>query len=246
MQHLGEGAVGLGALEGQVVGRDPVGRDVDVAQLDGAAGGRALPHPGPVVGDAYAGRAALDPGDVQRSGARRGERVLARQHRDPVGEERAGAVALGSGEGPPAAAGGGQGGADVAHVPGADLRLRVAEPLAGQHLAEEEVLLLGRALVAQRVDVDEVAVRHLGHAGVAGGEDAEDLDERPDGQAGATVARRHGDREQPRRRESLDLGLRQDPVAVAHGGRRRRGRRRSRGRPRSPRRRRGRGRVRRA
>ena len=182
---------------------------------NGAAGRGALAHAVPVVGDADAGGLALDPGHVERAGAGRGQRVLAGEHRDPVGEERAGAVALGAAERPAPVAGRRERGADVADVLGADLGLRVAEPLAGQHLAEEEPPLLTRALVPQRVDVHEVAVRHLGHARVAGREDAEHLGQRLDREPGATVLGRHRDREQAGGREAVQLEPGEQAVAVA-------------------------------
>ena len=80
-----------------------------------------------------------------------------------------------------------QPGADVLDVLGARLRLGVAEPPARQHLAEEELLLLRRALAAQHIDVDEVALRDLGEAGVGGGQQPEDLGEGLAADVGAAV-----------------------------------------------------------
>ena len=78
VQQLGQGTVGLGALEGEVERRDARGVDLDVDELDGAARGGALPHPGPVVGDRHPRVVALDPRHVQRPAARVGEGVRGR------------------------------------------------------------------------------------------------------------------------------------------------------------------------
>ena len=106
----------------------------------------------------------------------------------------------------------------VADGPGADLGLGVAEPPPGQHLAEEERPLGRRAVVPQHVDVDEVAVRDLGDARVAGREEREHLGHHLGGQVGAAVRRRDGDPEQAGPRERLELAGRQDPLAVALRG----------------------------
>jgi hypothetical protein len=58
-------------------------------------------------------------------------------------------------------------------------------------------------------------VRHLRHARVTGREDPEHLDEDLDRQVGATVLVRHGDREEARGREAVELALGEQPVAVA-------------------------------
>jgi hypothetical protein len=88
MQQLGDDAVELGALEGDVVWKDPVGGHGNRVQADGAAGGRTPAHAAPVVdhGDAGGG-----PGDVRHV-----QHVLlcAGRHRDPVCEQGAHGVAL--------------------------------------------------------------------------------------------------------------------------------------------------------
>ena len=216
VQHLGERAVRLRAgLEGQVVRRDPRRVDVDVDELHAAAGRGALAHPVPIVDDGDdgdAGCGALDPRDVHRPvGAEVGE------HRDPVGEQRARAVALLAVQHPVLAVAR-QGGAEVTYVFAADLRLGIAEALAPAHLAEQESLLVGRSLVAQRVDIDEVAVRDLRDVGITRGEQPKHLGDRDGREVGTAVPLGQGDAQQAGGRESLHLGAGEHTLCVAARG----------------------------
>jgi len=113
--------------------------DLQVIEAHGATRSSALTHTVPVVNDADPRSCALDPGDMQWTvGAQVG------QDRDPVGKERARAVALLPVEQPGVRtiSERGQRRPKVTDVAGADLRLRVAEPLAAQCLCEEELPLL--------------------------------------------------------------------------------------------------------
>ena len=78
----------------------------------------------------------VHPGDVQRA-----VRAEVREHRDPVGQQRAGGVKLATVEPPTARAVGGQRGPDVAHMPGVRLRLGIAEPAPSQYLPEQRPLI---------------------------------------------------------------------------------------------------------
>src|SRR5690606_30466852 len=67
VQELGVGSVGGGSFEGPVLLQDELRRDPDPGQVDGAAGGGALAHAGPVVLDPDPGVVGADERDV-RSG----------------------------------------------------------------------------------------------------------------------------------------------------------------------------------
>ena len=152
--------------------RDDVHRDP--AQLDRAARRGALTHAVPVVDDRHARRRADRPRRRASVRPRRGgrgpgsSRRRARRCCSPCLRRAS------SGPRPPRS----QRGAVVAHVLGADLRLRVAEPLAAPAPRRRRTPAGRGSPVPQRVDVDEVAVRDLRDVGVARREQPEHLGDR--------------------------------------------------------------------
>jgi hypothetical protein len=83
-------------------------------------------------------------------------------------------------------------------VPAAALGERVADPGAGQDVAEQARLLGWRAPDAQDVHEQEVRLRDLRDGGVDGGEDPRDLGQRRHRHLGAAERARDGDAEQAR------------------------------------------------
>ncbi len=79
-------------------------------------------------------------------------------------------------------------------------------------------MLVGVALAAQGVEEDDVAVRDLGEAPVGGGEQPEHLGQRRHRHVRPAEAGPHGDAEQPRGGQLLDLDGGQPPFGVPDAG----------------------------
>ncbi len=119
----------------------------------------------------------------------------------------------------PAAAGvGEQARAVFLNVLGPRLGLGVAEPPAVEDLGEEELPLLGGALAAQHVHVDEVALRDLRDVGVSGREEPHHLGQGTGAHVGPAVVAGDGYGEQAALRELVQFGGRQAALPVALGG----------------------------
>jgi hypothetical protein len=101
--------------------------------------------------------------------------------------------------------------------------LRSAEARAAQHFGEEEALLLGRSDSGQGVHHAEMVLRDLGQRAIRLAEDAEDFRQCRVADPGAPVRTGHGDAEQSRAGQKLELRERMLGPAIPLRGARRDG-----------------------
>jgi len=173
-----------------------------------ARSGRALAEARPVVRDRHAGRIALDENQMAASFR------VNRHHLNDVREESAGRVeflpiddhiiALDH-----------EGRAEGGDIGGMLFGKCVAEPITGQHLAEQERLLRLGAIGLDMRHGRQMVLRDLGDARIGGSDDFDHFGERHIGDAGPTVGFRHVDAPQPALRIGIHLGKRQQPLAIA-------------------------------
>ncbi|MNQ94128.1 hypothetical protein D3C85_1096290 [compost metagenome] len=143
--------------------------------------------------------------------------VVQGQHAEPVGVERAGAVALAAVDAVVVALGH-QAGADVRHVLAASFRKGVGEAVALEHQVEEEALLFLGALQADVLQQAVVVLRNLPKRRIGRRDDGDHLGQGGEGHLSATVLARHRDTPQSAVGERVDHVRRHLAVAVALGG----------------------------
>ncbi len=210
VQNLRERADGGRALEGVLERDHVVLADLRAIEHHAAAAGGALAEAGPVVDDFEPGAVARDEGQLLEA------LVVDRQRRNALRIQRAGAVELAAVNAQAAVLALEARGAIMGGTR-ADLRQRVAEAHAGQHLGEQAGL--SAAVVAvhpQHFEGIEMVLRNLPQRAVGGGDDGDHPRHGDAGDARAAILARHGDAPQAGGLEkSSKFCMRQAPLAVA-------------------------------